>query len=137
MRVVGLGAAVLIAAAAGAYFLLRGTPPPPPAEVAADPLLLAGREIYLARCVGCHGETGHGDGPIAKGLKGPRVRDLTSPEWKYGERPDQVLSVLREGTRDSAMPGWGKTFDEGELRGVAAYVYYLGERRIPPELRRP
>ena len=39
---------------------------PPPPEVAADPLLVRGREIYLDRCASCHGPSGRGDGPLCQ-----------------------------------------------------------------------
>lgn len=115
----------------------RAASPPPPAEVAADPLLAQGREVFLGRCASCHGTVGRGDGPLAKGLAGPRVGDLTAKAWKHGEAPDQVLGVLRVGVRDSAMPGWKGILDDADVRASAAYVYYLGGRPIPDALRRP
>jgi cytochrome c oxidase cbb3-type subunit 3 len=142
-RVGGFAAAVVVAAAALTYVLLRRPVGPPPAEIAGDPLLVAGREVYLSRCVSCHGEKGRGDGPIAKGLSGPPVGDLTDAAWKHGDRPDQVLEVVSDGVRDTAMPGWGSVLDGRNMqngpnvRAVTAYVYHLAGRDVPAELRRP
>src|SRR4051794_14065642 len=72
------------------FFALRPRRGPPPAAIAGDPLLVRGREVYLDRCASCHGPTGRGDGPTARGLTGPPPRDLTKPPWKHGERPEQV-----------------------------------------------
>ena len=46
---------------------------------------MTGRAIYLDRCKSCHGEGGKGDGPLAKGLSGPPVGDLTDDVWKHGD----------------------------------------------------
>lgn len=128
-----LGLAGLVAAGAAAFVVLsRGTPPP--RAIADDPLLVEGRAIYLARCVSCHGESGKGDGPIAKGLSGPPPRDLTDREWKHGDAPERVLAVVRRGVRDTAMPGWEGQVD---VRAVTAYVYWLAGREVPESLRAP
>src|SRR6476661_2753667 len=73
----------LLALGAGgvaALGLLRSPASPPPASIAADPLLVEGRGVFLARCASCHGEGGRGDGPISRGLTGPPVGDLTDAE---------------------------------------------------------
>ena len=125
----------LIVAGSVAYLALRKPPPPPPAEVAADPLLLEGRSIYLDRCQSCHGPSGRGDGPIAKGLAGPPVGDLADDRWKHGDQPDQVLTVLRRGVSETAMPAWETTLEPQQIRAVAGYVYYLAGRPVPESIR--
>ena len=135
-RWVILGAVVLVVAAAAAFTLLKTPPSPPPPEIASDPLLVTGRELYLARCVSCHGISGRGDGPIAKGLAGPPVGDLTDEIWKHGDRPEQVVGVVSAGVRDTAMPGWKGTFGPEDIRAVSAYVYYLARRPVPDALRK-
>jgi cytochrome c oxidase cbb3-type subunit 3 len=123
---------------AAAIFLgLRPAASPPPAAIAGDALLVQGREKYLERCASCHGPLGKGDGPTAKSLAGPPVGDLTDRTWKHGDRPEQVLAVVAEGVRDTAMPGWGRVFGPSDVRAVSAYVYFLAGREVPPELRAP
>jgi cytochrome c oxidase cbb3-type subunit 3 len=135
-RVVGLGAVVLLVAAALAYYVLnRGVGRPPP-EIAGDRLLVSGREVYLNRCLSCHGPKGRGDGPIAKGMR-PPVGDLTDGEWKHGDQPEQVLAVMNEGVRDSSMPGYSRILTASEVRAVTAYVYHLAGRTVPAALRAP
>jgi cytochrome c oxidase cbb3-type subunit III len=87
--------------------------------------------------VSCHGTSGRGDGPIAKGLTGPPVGDLTDADWKHGDRPDQVLAVVAQGVRDTAMPSWKATLGDRELHAVSAYVFYLAGRPVPEALRAP
>jgi cytochrome c oxidase cbb3-type subunit 3 len=135
-RAVGVALVAVLAVAALAYALLRRPAGPPPADIAGDPLLVEGREIYLNRCVSCHGEKGRGDGPIAKGMK-PPVGDLTDRTWKHGDRPDQVLAVVSDGVKDTTMPGWGRVLDRQGVRAVTAYVHRLAGRDVPADLRAP
>lgn len=125
----------LIVAGSVAYMMLRKPPSPPPAAVAADPLLLEGRSIYLDRCQGCHGPLGRGDGPIAGGLAGPPPGDLADGDWKHGDRPDQVLAVLSRGVPETSMPGWSGILDPHQVQSVAAFVYFLAHRPVPEALR--
>jgi cytochrome c oxidase cbb3-type subunit 3 len=127
----------LVAGAVTAFSLLRAPASPPPAAIADDPLLVEGRAVYLARCVSCHGDSGRGDGPIARGLAGPPVGDLTDARWKHGDRPDQVLAVVAQGVPNSAMPPWKSTLSDRALHAVAAYAYYLAGRPVPAALRVP
>jgi cytochrome c oxidase cbb3-type subunit 3 len=129
----GLIGLFLVGGLAAFTLLSRRTDPVPP-EIAADPLLVRGREIYLVRCVACHGQTGQGDGPLAKSLT-PRPRNLASDPWKYGEKPEQVLAVLSNGVKDTQMPGWAGTYELGDLKAIAAYVYQIARKPIPNELR--
>jgi cytochrome c oxidase cbb3-type subunit III len=132
------GLFVLLAAGGVAFLVLQPKPSPPPPEIAGDPLLARGREIYLKNCATCHGESGRGDGPVAKDLKGPGPGNLTAPStWKRGERPQAVIKVIADGSPDTAMPSWEPALKEDGVRAVAAYVYYLAQRPIPELLRTP
>jgi cytochrome c oxidase cbb3-type subunit 3 len=134
-RRIFLGMLALVAGAAVSYQVFHKPAGPPPAEIAHDPLLVKGREAYLSRCVSCHGNSGRGDGPIAKGLAGPPVGDLTDAKWKHGDRPDQVLGVVSRGVVQTAMTGWAGTLSPNDLRAVSAYVFFLGGRPVPEEYR--
>ena len=120
-----------------AFRLLSKPIGPPPPEIAGDFLLTRGREIYLVRCVACHGKDGRGDGPLAANLIGPPVGNLTDNEWKHGDRPDQVIGVIDKGVPNTRMDGWGRVLDPPELKAVAAYVYFWLSETVPEELRKP
>ncbi len=125
---------LFLAAGAVAYVLLGPSSEPIPPEIAADPLLIRGREIYLAYCVSCHGPTGLGDGPLAQNLT-PHPRNLAKDPWKYGEKPEAVLNVLNNGVKDSQMPSFGGTFPDTDLKAVAAYVFQIAGKPVPESLR--
>ena len=114
-----------------------GRSAPPPAAIADDPVLVRGFEIYSARCVGCHGAEGRGDGRLVAGLAGPKPRNLVDEEWKYGDAPDQVVAVIERGAEGSTMPGYGGIYGRTALNDVAAYTYHLAGRSVPAKLRVP
>jgi cytochrome c oxidase cbb3-type subunit III len=118
-----------------AYVFLGRRDEPVPKAIASDPLLVRGREIYLDRCNSCHGPTGQGDGPLAKGLTGPPPRNLAVDPWKYGDRPEQVLTVLSDGVKDAQMPSFSSTYSPDDLKAVAAYVYQIAGKSVPDALR--
>ena len=75
-----------------------------------------GEEIFLKYCAACHGESGRGDGPVARGLV-TAVPDLTAISRRYGEFPAMQIAetidgraarVDAHGTR--IMPVWGYEF---------------------------
>jgi len=117
------------------YSLLRKPPPPPSAAVLKDPLLMEGRNIYLARCAPCHGAEGRGDGPIARDLLGPPVGNLSDGKWKHGDRPDDVYRVIARGVDGTRMAGWGTALETEQLRAVSAYVFHLAGLEVPREFR--
>ncbi len=130
-----LGLAGLVGLGILAFTVLRPAPTPPPGEIAGDALLVRGREVYLDRCASCHGTSGHGDGPTAKGLAGPPVGDLTDDKWKHGDAPEQVLGVIRQGVKETQMPAWGSFVSADDTKAVAAWVYHLAGRAVPDPLR--
>jgi mono/diheme cytochrome c family protein len=75
-----------------------------------------GKNEYLRACASCHGETGKGDGPVAKSLT-KQPSDLTKlSEHNQGIFPisrvydviDGRVQVIMHGPRE--MPIWGDRF---------------------------
>ena len=76
----------------------------------------SGEEIFLNYCAACHGESGRGDGPVARGLVAV-VPDLTAITRRYGEFPAMRVrdTIDGRGARIDAhgtrtMPVWGYEF---------------------------
>lgn len=86
--------------------------PPPPDEVDTSPA--AGRAVFEANCVACHGTTGRGDGPAAVGMR-PRPADLTrlaaanGGTFPWARVMSQVDGYTRTGPRE-VMPDFGAGF---------------------------
>ena len=99
----------------------------------------SGEETYYRFCASCHGEEGHGDGPVSEGLR-IAVPDLTTLRARQGDRfPEALLRkiidgreiVIYHGTR--YMPVWGYEFwleegaDEAAQESVETIIDNLVE----------
>jgi mono/diheme cytochrome c family protein len=80
-----------------------------------------GREIFLARCAGCHGPAGEGGGPGTKPLR--RAPDLGSPAARERLVGDRLLAAVRHAL--PGMPGIDQVPTEDDARALAAYVGLL------------
>ena len=86
-----------------------------PAESADAPLstesFTLGKNVYLTRCVGCHGVDG-------SGIVGPDIRPGKVLE-KYASA-EAMEALVRDGLGE--MPEFGSKLRDEEIAGVVAYV---------------
>jgi copper transport protein len=80
-------------------------------KVATSPESVArGRELFLANCIQCHGESGRGDGPLAGSLRIP-------PANLYDHIPYHAdaffFNIISNGV-SGVMPGFGSTLSEDD-----------------------
>lgn len=87
-----------------------------------------GKAVYEKWCMGCHGETGAGDGPAAKYML-PPPRDFTPAKYQIrttasGELPTDadLERVVADGMPGTAMPEWTTKLSSAERRDVVAYI---------------
>ena len=86
--------------------------------------IAAGKKVYVAQCLSCHGEAGKGDGPAAKDLN-PKPRNLSDP--KIQEQSDgSIFWKLTEGK--APMPTFSKLLSEDERWQVINYVRTLKKK---------
>lgn len=95
-------------------------------------LLERGRERYAVHCAPCHGESGSGDGPIAR-----RADALSAPAWvpptnlheEYvRDLPDgQLYDVVENGVR--SMSGYGGQLVPRDRWAIVAYLRALQRSR--------
>lgn len=85
-----------------------------------------GAQVYAARCVLCHGATGHGDGVGAAALN-PKPRNHTDGSYMNSRTDAELLEVIHNGK--GAMPAWKGVLTEEEMQAVLKHVRSLA---VPP-----
>jgi mono/diheme cytochrome c family protein len=65
--------------------------PTAPVAAAADP-----KDMFKTRCVPCHGDSGHGDGPAAAALN-PKPRNYSDAEWQKSVTDEQIKKTIMYG----------------------------------------
>jgi mono/diheme cytochrome c family protein len=79
-----------------------------------------GKPIYEKYCLTCHGATGQGDGPGAKGLPGGPPASLPkNMNYPY------IFSAIRNGIPHTMMYGFEPVLTETEIWNVTAYTVEL------------
>lgn len=90
-----------------------------------------GRALFDRHCAVCHGDVGHGDGPLASSFaKAPADLDHGPFMWTPSgpELETRIARAIKFGIPGTDMPGH-ETLDDGQLLGLARYVAALrGER---------
>ncbi len=95
--------------------------------------LRRGAEAYNARCAGCHGVTGDGQGAAAEYLQ-PKPRDYRRGVFKFTSTPFGVkptrfdlVRTVRYGAKGTSMPAFPWMTNE-DLDAVVDYVIALSQR---------
>jgi cytochrome c oxidase cbb3-type subunit 3 len=81
----------------------------------------AGREVFAANCVACHGDD-------AKGNRDLGAPDLTDANWIYGGDVQSIQTTIYAG-RQGHMPHWEQRLSATERKVLALYVLSLSEAR--------
>ncbi len=104
--------------------------PPDRTESSTDESIEAGKRSYIEWCTDCHGESGSGDGPLAALVREP-PSDLTDDVWSTGGSDEDLIAVIRNGTR-TGMRGYDSKFDAEELQNLVNYIRTLEKNSSPP-----
>src|SRR5207245_11077045 len=100
----------------------RGAIIPIPAQ---PPSLARGAQVFHEQCAACHGDTGRGDGPKARRLKGPPPADLTDPAALGAVTPIDIYRKIMLGVAGAAMPSFEEPVPASDRWAVTAYVATL------------
>ncbi len=92
--------------------------------------LLRGRELYVRKCMHCHGANGDGNGPTARFLV-PPPRDFSKGVVKFTSTPralpptrSDIEATLFRGVAGTAMPSFAAEPAE-DRAALGSYVQYL------------
>ncbi len=88
--------------------------------------LAAGRQLYQANCVPCHGASGTGNGLIAAGMN-PRPADFTQHMIPGKHTDGQVFLWIKGGVPGTAMPAWGERLSEEQIWQLITYLRTFGQ----------
>lgn len=91
-----------------------------PAVTYAAADIAAGRQLFMAHCTACHGETGHGDGPAAASLKPPPA-DLTAAHVGDHTAGDMYWWITH-GMSGSSMPAFASVIDDAGRWQLIMYL---------------
>lgn len=87
-----------------------------------------GTQLYMQHCASCHGVTGGGDGPGARGLV-PAPAKLAEHEYTT----ERLSAALWHGVAGSAMPAW-RDYSDADRAALAAAVQGLSAPRPEPDV---
>jgi mono/diheme cytochrome c family protein len=79
----------------------------------------AGRSVYVAKCLACHGDEGKGDGPAAAALP-KRPPDMTTPSFWNAMTDERLRSVVTNGKPNGVMRPF--PMKEQQLTNLVAYL---------------
>lgn len=86
-----------------------------------------GQALFKRYCQGCHGETGLGDGPAAKFLKG-KLPDLTDKTTIAEQTDAEMHDLIAEGKKGEidTMPAFNARLKDPEIRDLVNFIRTLG-----------
>ncbi len=81
-----------------------------------------GAEIYKSKCSMCHGVDG-------KGFPALKTPDFTDPKWQASVKDSDILNVVKNGKKDTAMPAFSDKLSEKEILAVVKQVRAFGRKK--------
>ncbi|MCX6081363.1 MAG: copper resistance protein CopC [Chloroflexi bacterium] len=116
----------LILVVGGAFLSIR--PGAPAGQVnpipASSQSIQAGAKVFANYCVACHGETGMGDGPLAKNLN-PKPADLMAQGAPGVHTDEELFGWISNGFPGSAMPGFKTSLSETDRWNLVNFIRTL------------
>jgi mono/diheme cytochrome c family protein len=98
-----------------------GVNPYTPSDAAA---VSAGKTIYEANCLSCHGVNGDGKGPASAG-QNPPPSSFVAEAGEFGGEWTEKLSAVRDGISGTSMPAFKGKLSDDQIWQVLTYIWSL------------
>lgn len=105
-----------------------------------------GKDVYMRRCVGCHGVKGDGNGPAAT-FTDPRPRNFQDGIFKFRVTPSgslptdgDLFRTITRGVRGTAMPSWHELPEKDRwavIQFIKTFSSFFQEERPKPPIHIP
>ncbi len=83
--------------------------------------LIAGKEVYIANCVACHGKLGEGG-------VGP---NLTDAYWLHSGGISDIFKTIKYGIADKGMKAWKEDLSPMQMAQLSSYIKTLSGTNPP------
>jgi mono/diheme cytochrome c family protein len=90
-----------------------------PSDLMDDSNIKAGAELYRSTCAQCHGVPGETLSPVGQGIL-PLAPKLLSATRR--NNPPIMFWVIKNGVKMTAMPAFGKTWDDKQIWQMTAFL---------------
>jgi cytochrome c oxidase cbb3-type subunit 3 len=82
----------------------------------------SGKSIYKRRCMMCHGAEG-------KGYPAMKSPDFTDPKWQASVKDKELIEVIKNGKKGTAMPAFGDKLKKDEIKAVTDYIRSFNSKK--------
>jgi len=86
--------------------------------------IAAGQKTFQASCASCHGPAGAGDGKNIAQMN-PKPSNLTDANWKHGPSDGEIFTLIRDGSKNTAMKGFASKMTTNDIWNVVNYIRTL------------
>ncbi len=81
-----------------------------------------GAALYKQKCSMCHG-------PDGKGYSALKTPDFTDPKWQESRTDKEIVEVIKNGKKDTAMLAFADKLKEEEIQAVVAQVRSFNSKK--------
>ena len=81
-----------------------------------------GGAIYKQKCSMCHGVEG-------KGFSAIKTPDFTDAKWQASIKDKEMIEVIKNGKKGTAMPAYADKLKEDEIQAVVVHIRSLNSEK--------